>query len=117
MATLFGSMLVASAGFTQAAMRFLVFAEREREREREELVQAGSNGMWIIGGTDAAAKDFQCTRGARLSELARRRPLARQGKRSGVSELSKLRSFTVRRCTTGSVSLCAGGVSVLLEPL
>jgi len=24
---------------------------------------SGSNGMWIIGGTDAAAKNFQCTRG------------------------------------------------------
>ncbi|CAE7765388.1 PCBP1, partial [Symbiodinium sp. CCMP2456] len=24
---------------------------------------SGSNGMWIIGGTDAAAKNFECTRG------------------------------------------------------
>jgi hypothetical protein len=25
--------------------------------------QPGNNGMWIIGGNDAAAKNFACTRG------------------------------------------------------
>jgi len=27
------------------------------------FLYSGSNGMWIIGGTDAEAKDFKCTRG------------------------------------------------------
>ena len=34
-----------------------------------DVWSGGTNGMWIIGGTDAAAKDFHCTRGARHSAV------------------------------------------------
>ena len=49
--------------------------------------QPGNNGMWIIGGNDAAAKNFACTRGRGVSQVVQgafRRPLVGPCKLSEV---------------------------------